>query len=142
VSLPEGATSWEEKLSSLQGLLLTGGGDVDPVRYGQSNDEGMSEHLDPRRDDLEMRALQFSLDRGCPCWRSAAGFQFLNVALGGSLLQDIARQTGSPIQHPPDATKDREALRYHSIQVLPDTALASVLGRSGSVPVNSRHIRG
>ena len=82
-------------LSSADGLLLTGGGDVDPRLYGEEKDErcGTPSQL---RDTLELDAVEIALELGLPVFGICRGVQVMNVALGGTLHQHIDghRQTG------------------------------------------------
>ena len=68
-------------------LLLPGGGDIDPSRYGQENRGSVG--IDPERDALELQALETALRLGLPVLGICRGCQLLNVALGGTLHQDI-----------------------------------------------------
>lgn len=139
--LPAHSTDWSSRLAGIHGLLLTGGGDIDPSRYVQSNDRGLSEHIDRQRDALEWEALRYCLERRLPVLGICRGFQVINACLGGSLLQDIAVEMGSTLLHPAEETEGRPS-RYHTIEVLPHTLLASVADRRGEVRVNSRHHQG
>lgn len=71
-----------------QGLVLTGGGDVDPAAYGLSN-AGLSQGINARRDHTEILAIRVAVQRRLPILGICRGQQVLNVALGGGLLQDI-----------------------------------------------------
>lgn len=131
------AASWAEELEGLQGLLLTGGGDVHPGRYGQEY-PGKCEMVDELRDELELRALSFCRERGLPVLGICRGFQVINVALGGSLLQDLATDHVGALPH----RSVRDVSQVHSIRLVPGTALAGILGRDGKIQVNSRHHQG
>ena len=72
---------------SFDGLLLTGGGDVEPVRYGQENRGSLL--LDPARDRAELALVRAFLAAGKPILGICRGMQILNVALGGTLVQDL-----------------------------------------------------
>jgi putative glutamine amidotransferase len=79
----------DDALEVCDGVLLGGGRDIDPSRYGQE----ASEHLgttDPRRDAFELDLVRRALDRGLPILGMCRGIQILNVALGGTLVQDLA----------------------------------------------------
>ena len=79
----------EDALDVCDGILLGGGRDIDPGRYGQEP----SEHLaptEPLRDAFELELTEHSLDRGLPILGMCRGIQILNVALGGTLVQDVA----------------------------------------------------
>src|SRR5271154_5162804 len=76
-----------ESLDSLQGLLLTGGSDINPARYGQTN--AGSDEVDDARDALEMRLLAEALAGGIPVFAICRGLQLFNVACGGTLIQHL-----------------------------------------------------
>ena len=78
----------------VDGLLISGGGDVDPARYGQPN-QG-SHHIDAARGALEFAAYERATELGVPVLGICRGFQVLNVAHGGKLLQDVAGHEGPP----------------------------------------------
>ncbi|WP_041436873.1 gamma-glutamyl-gamma-aminobutyrate hydrolase family protein [Thermus oshimai] len=88
---PEGV---ERLLPHLDGLLLPGGVDVDPALYGEEPGPGLGE-VHPERDALELRLARYAAKEGMPLLGICRGLQVLNVALGGSLHQDLQ----SPIQH-------------------------------------------
>jgi len=76
-------------LAACHGLLLTGGGDVEPARYGQPAHPA-TDKVDTLRDATEILAVQEAMRRGLPVLGICRGIQLLNVALGGTLIQDIA----------------------------------------------------
>lgn len=84
-------------LQAASGLVLTGGGDVDPQRYG-SAPEG-ARGVSPARDELEMQAAERALERGMPVLAICRGMQLLNVVLGGSLFRDLKKQRGGDLDH-------------------------------------------
>lgn len=128
------ADSWATTLPTLDGLILTGGNAIDPRRYGQEND-GLCRVVIPHRDDLEQEALEHCLYRGVPVLGICRGMQFINVALGGSMLQDLTITT---VEH----ENDGEGSRFHSITVFPATKLAAIAGCQRTLQVNSRHHQG
>ena len=75
-------------LNSLDGLLLTGGSDINPKRYGQEN--AGSDEVDDARDELEIRLLQEALAADLPVLGICRGLQLFNVACGGTLVQHLA----------------------------------------------------
>lgn len=93
VPLLTGETSVEEYAELCDGLLLSGGEDVNPALLGEEklND---SVKWDDRRDDYEMRLFKAFYDRGKPIFGICRGFQFINVALGGDIYQDLVEQMG------------------------------------------------
>ncbi len=87
----------EHLLGLAQGLVLTGGEDLDPANYGQSPDG--ARRVSPQRDALEFRMLEMALAAGIPVVCICRGIQLLNVALGGTLYQDLATHWGDSIAH-------------------------------------------
>lgn len=83
----------EEYADLADGLLLSGGKDVEPKLYGQ---EKMFDFVitDPQRDDLEYKIIKAFVDRRKPIWGICRGIQILNVYFGGTLTQDIPTQLG------------------------------------------------
>ncbi len=124
---------WTAAIRTLCGLVLSGGNAVDPRRYGQVN-EGRCRTVIPERDALEYEAFEFCRDNHLPILGVCRGHQFLNVACGGSMLQDLAITT---VEH--EATGDASA--FHPVTVTPGTRLAALAG-AGPVRVNSRHHQG
>jgi putative glutamine amidotransferase len=126
--------SWDAEVQTLDGLILTGGNAVDPRRYGQVN-AGLCRTVIPQRDALEFAALQHCLARGLPVLGVCRGMQFLNVALGGSMLQDLTITT---VEH--EAKADVSA--FHPVTLVPGTRLAGIAGGRREMQVNSRHHQG
>jgi putative glutamine amidotransferase len=115
--------------ADVDGLLLSGGGDIAPGRYGESDEA--CELIDTDRDDVELRFAREALDRDLPILGICRGFQVLNVAFGGKLVQDVPG-------HRPETT-DREAVvHHHGVRARPYTRLGKAMG-SAAVTVNSRH---
>lgn len=109
-------------LDGLHGLLIAGGADVDPDRYGQPR----GEHTDqPRtdRDGWELALLAGALARRLPVLAICRGLQVLNVALGGDLVQHLPDQLGSNLHCPVVGVHGR-----HPVALAPGTRLAALLG--------------
>ncbi len=121
-------------LSSLDGLVLTGGGDVDPSRYGARRipECGPSDSI---RDESDLYLCREALNRDLPLLGICRGFQVMNAALGGTLYQDIGTQYGHAIEH---QRHDAPAGQVHTVTVAPGTRLAQIL-KKPSLGVNSRH---
>jgi putative glutamine amidotransferase len=121
------------------GILLTGGGDVDPALYGQPPHPTFA-GAEAGRDQYEIELARRALEANLPLLAICRGLQLLNVATGGTLIQDIPDLIRTPIRHklvdPPDSIA-------HDIAVVPATLLASVIQEritaDGTCAVNSRH---
>ena len=96
VALPPqlSSASMRQLAGDLQGLLLTGGGDMDPALFGETPHATLYD-VAPARDTLETSVLHVALDRGLPVLAVCRGLQVLNVALGGSLHQDVGTDPGT-----------------------------------------------
>lgn len=120
--------------SRLNALVLTGGGDVDPARYGRVPHPTVYE-VSAARDDLELELTRRALAQGVPLLAICRGIQVLNVALGGTLVQDILSTTGSLIRH---SQKEKRHVATHAVKVETGSRLAEALG-SVALEVNSLH---
>jgi putative glutamine amidotransferase len=118
-------------LSGLHGLLLSGGTDLNPARYGASPHPA-NETPDDARDTLEAGLLAEALDTGRPVLAICRGMQLFNVAHGGTLIQHLENSAAHVVRG------DDLALPAHRILVEPGTRLAAILG-AGAHAVNSRH---
>lgn len=123
-------------LRMLDGLLLIGGPDLDPVHYGQAPVEGLR-RITPERDQVELRVARWALDAGVPILAICRGIQVLNVAAGGTLWQDIASQQPQAAKHDFHPGYPETHLA-HEIRILPESRLARILG-ADAVWVNSLH---
>jgi putative glutamine amidotransferase len=120
----------------LDGLLLPGGGDIDPVHYRESRHEKCNEPS-AERDDTELALARWAVEGGKPLLGICRGIQVLNVALGGSLFQDIQAQIPDAERHAwyPNYPRDRLS---HTVSISPDARLARIAGAT-TLPVNSLH---
>ena len=123
-------------LTRVDGLLLPGGGDIDPAHYGGAA-AGPLEGIDRERDRTETLVCQLAVDRALPFLAICRGLQMLNVTLGGSLVEDIATMIPGALEHDLPNNQPRNHLA-HSVAVLPDSNLCRHLG-SELCWVNSVH---
>jgi putative glutamine amidotransferase len=128
------AAALERIVGELSGLLLTGGGDVDPARYGEAPHPTVYE-VAPARDILETSAIHIALERRLPVLAVCRGIQVLNVALGGSLFQDVGTEPGTQLQHSQTEPRDQPT---HKVTIEPRSRLAQILG-TDEIEVNSMH---
>lgn len=127
-----------EALAGADGVLLTGGVDVDPGRYGQMAHPATNPP-EPERDAFELAVCDAVSTRGLPALAICRGLQVLNVARGGTLVQDVPSLRPGGVTHEDDATPQTLA---HPLTVEPDTLLARVLSAARAdewALVNSRH---
>jgi putative glutamine amidotransferase len=127
-----------EILKHVSGVLLTGGGDVDPSRFGEAAHPTTCE-VSGARDALEIDLTQWALARRAPLLAVCRGLQVLNVALGGSLYQDIPSEPGSPLDHSQTGLQGKARnVTTHQVKVREGSRLATILGAL-DVDVNSFH---
>lgn len=133
-----GAAARGALLARLDGVLLTGGGDVDPARFGETPHPTVSD-ISPARDALEIELTRWALERRAPLLAICRGLQVLNVALGGSLHQDIPSDLPSTLDHSQKALqRTRRSQPVHHVKVQAGSRLATILGTL-EVDVNSLH---
>jgi putative glutamine amidotransferase len=121
-------------LSRVDGVVLTGGEDVEPSRYGQPRIPECGKS-NPARDDTEIALVRAARRTGKPLLAICRGPQLLNVALGGTLFQDIPSEVPGALEHNPKG--DRSA-RTHRVTVEPRSRIAQAVGNTG-FSVNSFH---
>jgi putative glutamine amidotransferase len=92
IILPPQHDSAGELMAIIDGLLLSGGPDINPVRYGDSYVHPATYGIDPNRDQFEIDLFDSALQRGIPTFGICRGIQVMNVALGGTLIQDVATE--------------------------------------------------
>jgi putative glutamine amidotransferase len=119
-------------LSAVQGVVLTGGGDVQPALY-RATPAPETHNVDPRRDAFDIELVRCSLERDIPVLAICRGMQVVNVALGGTLVQHVPAVTG---QHHDQNDRGHDAV--HRIKIEPDSHLAEALGET-ELDVNSIH---
>ena len=124
------------------GLVLCGGADVDPRRYGEEPLPGAGVEVLPERDALEWELLAAARERRLPVWAVCRGFQVLNVFFGGSLWQDLPLQRPTAVVHDPDEAPHEQLV--HGLRILaPEAPVGERLAAAGTAPrVNSRHHQG
>lgn len=125
----------ETVLDAVHGLVLTGGGDIDPGSYGAVND-GRSQSLNAAADASEIALVRAAAERRLPTLGICRGMQIMNVALGGTMHQHITTEDGP---HRPEPTDHDEIKRFgHPVTLEPDSRLARLFGSSERF-VNSYH---
>lgn len=119
------------------GLLLSGGEDVDPRFYGQEPHEKLK-RVNRRRDQQELALIASARRKKVPIFGICRGLQILNVAYGGSLVQDLPSLRPSSVAHEVRTPSD---FRAHEVETMPGSFL-SPEGRIRRLAVNSRHHQG
>jgi putative glutamine amidotransferase len=122
-------------LERVDGLVLTGGEDVDPARYGAARHPECGP-AQPDRDATEIALVAAARAQALPTLAICRGIQLLNVALGGTLVQDLPSERGVGSTHDPGG--DRRA-RTHDVAIAADSRLAAAVGAAGTIAVNSFH---
>lgn len=128
----------EELLSIVDGLLFSGGADLDPALYGDTELHPKTYDVHPLRDRFELELLRAAIERDIAMFCICRGVQVLNVACGGSLIQDVPDQYGTTIPHRQQEAGYRSNEPSHAVVVDPDSTLAKAYGGT-SVAVNSYH---
>ncbi len=129
-------TDWPVLIDRLDGLLLSGGEDIAPARYGQAL-EPWTGLVDEERDHTELGLVRAWLARSKPLLAICRGHQVLNVALGGTLYQDIMTQVTAALDHAYVTSRPMEN-SVHDVDIEKGSALARILG-GHRFAVNSAH---
>jgi len=117
------------------GVVIGGGDDVDPVRYGRDVLEGANVEIDHGRDAVDFTVFEEAWRSHVPVLGICRGLQVVNVARGGTLVQDLPLERPSEVAH---RVPKKENRRDHPVTVEPGTRLARIAGMS-EIDVNSRH---
>ena len=132
------ATLWRR----LDGLVLTGGGDIDPARFGEPR-HAATDEVSPERDTLEIGLDHRALADDVPLFAICRGVQVVNVALGGSLYQDIAHQyrdtadpSRTPLRHTQTEPRDQPT---HPVKVMGEGTRLGGIVEAPELEVNSMH---
>ena len=133
VVIPPQPENARELLDSLDGLLLAGGDDCDPAVYGEERHPSV-EPMDERRQESDLSLAKLARDRGIPTLGICLGVQVMNVAAGGTLIQDIDSQHQTEIEH----VSEPEDRARHDVIVESGTRLSKILG-ARELNVNSSH---
>ncbi len=127
----------DQIIKRIDGLLLTGGGDVDGQFYGQPN-HPLQRSVDRSRDQSEFFLIHSALEQRKPTLAICRGIQVLNVALGGTLIVDIPSEVPNALLHRADAS-DHEQAASHTVSLIDGTKLFDIFFRTESLHVNSFH---
>ena len=122
----------EELLERFDGLLLAGGGDIEPARYG-AGDHPAQYGIDPARDELELELARVAVRTGVPTLGICRGVQLLNVAFGGTLIQHLPEGDGHVVH------RDEAKQAMHDVEVEPGSRLAGALGQTRAACRSHHH---
>jgi len=131
----------EEALAGIDGLMLTGGGDVAPSRYGEVA-HATVEEAEAGRDEFEIALVLAARERKLPILAICRGVQVLNVACGGTLVQDIPSQIAGALTHSLPVPQHQPYELAHEVWVDKDSLLARLMRErlvDEALEVNSRH---
>jgi putative glutamine amidotransferase len=137
----DATTPVKDALRGLDGLLLTGGDDVAPARYGEAPHSTVRE-AEPGRDEFELALVAAARAQKLPIFAICRGIQVLNVACGGTLLQDIPSQVPGAVHHSLPAPPNESYSLAHEIWIDKDSLLARLMRdriADDTCEVNSRH---
>lgn len=127
--------SADAAIRMIRGLILSGGGDVDPCYFGEEPYPGCGE-ISPLRDEMELNLARLALAANMPVLGICRGAQVLNIALGGDIFQDLALKEGTLLEHMQKAPAYHP---FHSLTILGGTRLAEILSGKTGLRVNSFH---
>ena len=132
----------EQALAGVGGVLLTGGDDVAPSRYGETAHPTVVE-AEPGRDEFEIALIKAAREKRLPIFAICRGVQVLNVACGGTLIQDIPSQVAGALTHSLPCPPNQSYTLAHEVWLEKDSLLSRLmrerLGDTDSCEVNSRH---
>ncbi|MFL6248609.1 MAG: gamma-glutamyl-gamma-aminobutyrate hydrolase family protein [Thermoanaerobaculia bacterium] len=134
VLIPPQPENAAELVEGLDGILLAGGEDCDPTLYGQERHPEVVHLMDERRQSNDLALAKAARERGIPTLGICLGLQMMNVAAGGTLVQDIDSHIETEIQH---ASKPEDRAR-HDVMVEQGTKLATIVP-AVELNVNSSH---
>ena len=124
----------KEQLLNVQGLILSGGHDVDPHNYGEEPEQKLGD-IWPERDKFDMRLLKLAEENGIPVLGICRGAQIINVYHGGTLYQDLSYRKEKTLKHSQGQTP---TLLTHTVKTIAGTKIAELLGKK-EMQTNSFH---
>ena len=121
-------------MDKCDGFLFTGGGDIDPVHYGMKKWDTCGESIS-KRDKFELLSFSYAMSSGKPILGICRGCQLINIALGGTLIQDIPSAVPTAFRHTSNSTANPT---YHEIDIPSNSPLLK-LADAPRVKINSFH---
>ena len=142
VRIVDSSMTVDAALEGLDGVLLTGGDDVAPTRYGETPHQTVVE-AEPGRDEFELNLVKVARARELPIFAICRGIQVLNVACGGTLVQDIPSQVPGALPHRLPVPPNQPYTLAHEVWLERDSLLCRMmcerLSDADACAVNSRH---
>lgn len=134
IAIPPGEPRPDTLLNMIDGVIFCGGGDIDPKLYNGTHHHAIY-MVDEERDTSELDMVKRIIESGKPSFAICRGIHIINVALGGTLYEDLPDMVGHKIQHrlPP-----REPVA-HSVTIIPDTQLMRILNKTEISPMSWHH---
>ncbi len=124
----------DSEYTNIDGLLLTGGGDIHPDHFGQEWHPSLK-YVNEERDKLELPLCREAIEADLPVFGICRGIQIMSIAMGGSLYQDVPSQFEDPLTHPAKSYGDDS---QHEIEIAPNSRLSKLVRKSAD-EVNSAH---
>ena len=134
VLLPPGEPDPAAILNVVDGLIFTGGGDIDPATYNGDLHPTIA-RVDPQRDAFELTLARLVLNTDIPVLGICRGLEVLVVTSGGTLVSHIPDEYGEVVEH----TKDRIHTSQHRVQIMPESRLATMIGTTEATIVSWHH---
>src|SRR5690349_10147237 len=141
VRIVDATMTAESALDGADGVILTGGDDVEPARYGEPP-HATTTPAETGRDEFEIALVRTARERRLPIFAICRGIQVLNVACGGTLVQDIPSSMSGAVNHSLAVPPNTPYTLAHEVWVEKDSLLSRLLGdrvSGDSCEVNSRH---
>jgi putative glutamine amidotransferase len=142
VRIVDSNMSVADALAGIGGLMLTGGDDVAPAHYNEAVHPAVVD-VDAARDEFELGLVAAARERDLPIFAICRGIQVLNVAFGGTLVQDIPSQVAGALAHKLSVPPNQPYSLAHEIWLEKDSLLSTLLGErltdADTCEVNSRH---
>ena len=139
VILPESETDLQSILDTVDGLILSGGSDLDPMLYGDSTLHETTYGVDAERDAFEIALFRLAVEQDKPVLGICRGIQSINVALGGTLIQDIDSTLPDAIRHRQHSAGKSQTDVSHEVTIVDEQSpLFAAIGNK-RVLVNSYH---
>jgi putative glutamine amidotransferase len=138
VVLPPGEDDLQAVLDTVDGLIFSGGSDLDPVLYGDMDVHETTYGIDPERDTFELALLNLAFAQDKPFLGICRGIQTMNVALGGTLIQDVPSAVGTAVEHRQQTLGKTITETGHTATIADASILAGIMGGT-DVEVNSYH---